>query len=120
VRNLDLLTSFYSGLFGLEVVEAQENDFAHLEAGGVAVSIVKIPVELSTSAHLEETPPRRSETPVKLSLPVASIANARMLALDLGGLVCAQDTEWSWRGGRRCDAIDPEGNVVQIVESDQE
>ena len=61
-------------------------------------------------------PARRSQTPIKLAMEVASISATRALAVDLGGRVDPVVGEWRFGDETRCDAVDPEGNVVQLIE----
>ncbi len=59
----------------------------------------------------------REDTPLKLCLPVPSIAPGRALASSLGGQLNPPAKEWAARGFRACDGTDPEGNVFQLRES---
>lgn len=95
-KDLDRLVRFYCGLFDLEVVESEVNDFAYLEGRDIALSIVQVPSEISKSIHVSEPPDRRGDTPVKHALPIPSIAKVRSLANDFGGLVCEKASEWMW------------------------
>jgi hypothetical protein len=54
--------------------------------------------------------------PIKLVFAVDSIEALRPLLVEWGGLVDPPDTQWTFRSGTHCDGIDPEGNVVQLVE----
>ena len=51
-----------------------------------------------------ESAPRRSETPIKLAIEVASLAAVRALAAHLGGQVDPSDREWEFRRATHCDA----------------
>jgi len=66
------------------------------EAAGATVTI-----KISVPAR------RRTEVPIKLGFPVASIDDARDRAGGLGGLVDPPDTDWVLEGFRRCDGVDP-------------
>jgi len=48
--------------------------------------------------------------------PVDSLAAARARVAMLGGRLDPADREWSARGFRACDGVDPEGNVFQLRE----
>ena len=56
----------------------------------------------------------REETPIKLMLPVASMAEARQAAVLQGGQVKPPDAQWTDQGCVVCDGHDPEGNVFQL------
>ena len=58
----------------------------------------------------------REDAPIKLFFPVPSLADARARASALGGRVLPVDREWEARGFRACDALDPEGHVLQLRE----
>jgi hypothetical protein len=47
---------------------------------------------------------------------VASIEDARRTAIQLGGDMNDAEMEWSFHGLKRCDGVDPEGNVFQVQE----
>jgi predicted enzyme related to lactoylglutathione lyase len=58
----------------------------------------------------------RENSYVKVCLPVASIAAARSIAAEYGGVIKPAAHEWIARGFRACDGHDPEGNVIQVRE----
>jgi len=112
-KDVARVRAFYERVGGLEVEEAAAG---HVVLGSPALQLVIVRVPDHVAASIEiTTPPRvRSETPIKLVLPVASIHEARALAPALGGEVAPAAREWEFRGSRACDAWDPEGNVVQL------
>jgi len=59
----------------------------------------------------------REDTYMKICLPVASLASARIKAAELGGLLRPPKHEWQARGFRACDGHDPEGNILQLRET---
>jgi predicted enzyme related to lactoylglutathione lyase len=62
-------------------------------------------------------PPRaREDTYIKPFFPVTSLSEARQRAAALGGQLRPQNEEWTARGFRACEAIDPDGNVIQFRE----
>jgi hypothetical protein len=65
--------------------------------------------------EISAPPVLRENVPVKLFLPVRSLAQAR-LHEQLGGGMKPADAEWSGPDFRACDGFDPEGNVVQFRE----
>jgi predicted enzyme related to lactoylglutathione lyase len=87
------MTAFYERCFGL--------DGLVLVKAGVVVAVA-------------DPPGRRDATPLKLVFDVASIAESGATVLAAGGRV--EDEPWEWEDHRRCDFLDPEGNVGQLRE----
>ncbi len=58
---------------------------------------------------------RREETPIKLIVPVDDLPAARRRIAEHGGAVDSPDREWTWESTVRVDAVDPEGNVLQLA-----
>lgn len=63
-----------------------------------------------------DPPVPRQDSYIKPFFPVASLESARERAAALGGRLEPADKEWSARGFRACEAVDPEGNVIQFRE----
>jgi len=61
-----------------------------------------------------DPPTPRRDSYVKLFFPVESLASIRDKVVAFGGQIDPVDKEWSARGFRACEAIDPEGNVIQF------
>jgi hypothetical protein len=57
---------------------------------------------------------RRSDVPLKLGFAVESIDRAALSIEGVGGTVAQKS--WNFAGYRRRDAVDPEGNVIQLLE----
>lgn len=72
---------------------------------------------LSTEPMVNEPPIAREDTYIKPFFPVTSLSEARERAAALGGQLRPQNEEWSARGFQACEAIDPDGNVIQFRES---
>ena len=58
----------------------------------------------------------REDSCIKPFFPVRSLAEAREHAAATGGKLRPQSAEWEARGFRACEAIDPDGNVIQFRE----
>lgn len=69
-----------------------------------------------TSIVITEPPARRSDTPIKPVFRVPSLETLRSVVDELGGALDVEDAAWTWKGLRRLDALDPEGNVVRLCE----
>lgn len=110
------VAAFYAALGGLVQVESSDGDFVTLESEHLQVSFVRVPVHVAAAYPVADPVQRRTDTPVKLVLPVPDLAAARAAAPGLGGSVDPIERQWDWRGGRQVDAVDPEGNVVSLRE----
>jgi len=108
-----LLLAFYESVAGL-AVEHIERDHVILRSQSFQLVILKIPERIATSVEIGTPPRRRTDTPIKLVFFIASIADARAAALELGGELDPPEREWEFQGCRVCDGQDPEGNVVQF------
>lgn len=59
-------------------------------------------------------PVAREDSYLKAYFPVADLARTRAVVQANGGLMHAPEKEFEHRGLRFCDAVDPEGNVIQF------
>lgn len=114
-KDLPRVARFYEELAAMTVL-LSDSHVVVLESPGFQLVLHAIPVEISNTFEIETPPQRRSDVPVKLFFPVASLARARALAATLGGAVDPVQDEWDARVFRACDGHDPEGNVVQFRE----
>jgi hypothetical protein len=87
-----------------------------LESESMSLSLVVVPERVAATIDVSVPPVRRDRVPVKLAFPVKSIEALRPLAAELGGLVDPTTTQRVFRGSMLCDGIDPEGNVIQLLE----
>ena len=110
------LASFYEHVAGLTQREADE-EYVLLEAPSFQLVILQISERIAANITIEKPPRKRENTPIKLFLNVNSIENARLAAKGLGGELNSVETEWKFHGVKRCDGIDPEGNVFQLQET---
>ena len=110
------LASFYEQVAGLTQREADE-EYVLLEAPSFQLVILQIPERFAANVTIENPPRKRENTPIKLFLNVRNIADARQKAKQLGGEMDAAEKEWKFHGVKRCDGIDPEGNVFQLQEA---
>jgi catechol-2,3-dioxygenase len=116
VKSLGLMTAFYEKCLGMSAVDSAEGDFAVLAGGGWELSLVSVPPAVAAAIVITDPPARRANTPVKLAFEVAGIEGLRTVVAGAGGLVDPAATGREFRGYRMVDAIDPEGNVVQLRE----
>lgn len=61
-------------------------------------------------------PAVREDSYIKPFFPTRSLSEARALAAKLGGEMRPRSEEWEARGFRACEAVDPDGNVIQFRE----
>jgi predicted enzyme related to lactoylglutathione lyase len=111
VGDLDAQRAFYERCFGLRI-EDEGTGFCGLASEAWLLTLVQ-----SDEAVPASTPPaRRGETPVKLAFSVRAIDDLRPLVAELGGVVDPSAAAWQFRDALHCDLVDPEGNVVQLVQ----
>jgi len=115
-KNVVVLAEFYQSVGAMRTVHA-DADHIVLDEGSFQIVVHAIPERIAKQIVITRPPEIRRETPLKLCIPVASIAQARVCAAELGGLVGAEGEEWESREFRACDGHDPEGNVFQVRHS---
>jgi predicted enzyme related to lactoylglutathione lyase len=112
-KDLERVTRFYEAMFGMQRLHADE---AHvvLQSPDIQLLVHAIPPAYAADIVITQPPIPREEQALKFFLSVASVAAARATAGPLGGSV---DTMlWDGPGFRACNAVDPEGNILQIRE----
>ncbi|HEY9100475.1 VOC family protein [Chitinimonas sp.] len=114
-KYLGRVCDFYAAVTQLPLVE-READYAILAGHGYQLVLHAIPAAYAADIVITDPPERREDTAVKLIFTVPSIAAARALAAQHGGVVDGEEYEWDFQGYRLCDGHDPEGNVVQVRE----
>jgi catechol 2,3-dioxygenase-like lactoylglutathione lyase family enzyme len=117
VQRLDPMRAFYVGCLGLVVVE-QDDTTAMLENDGWTLHLVTVPAAVAATIELSDPPRRRAETPLKPVFEVAGIEALRGQIAELGGELDPPERGRSFGGALRLDALDPEGNVIQLLEAD--
>ena len=115
MNDLERMRTFYERCLGLDRGDTTE-DYAVLESDMWRLSLVVVPPSVAATFQLSVPPRRREQTPVKLAFRVPRIDDLRSPAAALGGHVDPPSAEWDFLGFRRCDATDPEGNVIQLLE----
>jgi len=115
-KNVDRVATFYREMISMSVVHT-DHDHVVLDSESMQLVVHAIPREIADAIKITDPPEVREGLPIKLCLPVSSIAEARSKATALGGNVDPKEDEWQARGFRACDGYDPEGNVVQLREN---
>jgi predicted enzyme related to lactoylglutathione lyase len=111
VGDLVGMRALYAECFGLSITDSGPG-YCGLSSAAWLVTLVQSDEALPATMP----PPRRGDTPVKLGFEVPSIEELRRIAARLGGQVSPADAEWEFRNAVRCDCLDPEGNVIQLVQ----
>lgn len=111
-HGLDRLSAFYADCIGLAPAERGDG-YRELQAGDLVLWLVR------GQAPAPRLDPnglvmRRSDVPLKLGFAVESIDRVARRIEGFGGTVAK--TSWEFAGYRRRDAVDPEGNVIQLLE----
>ena len=107
------VAQFYRRLFSMADILSDDQHIV-LDSENFQLVIHSIPQTIADTVRITEPPAVRSNMPVKLCLPVASIAQARAAAPALGGSIQPPDQAWQSPSFRACDGYDPEGNVIQF------
>lgn len=105
------LARFYQAMTGLPV-RFTDDGITVLASETFELVIHSLPGEPAVN-----NPPHvRQDTYIKPFFPVTSLAEVRAKAVALGGQLRPPNEEWEARGFRACEAIDPDGNVIQFRE----
>lgn len=114
-KDLAHLTRFYAALGGA-IAEEVAGDYAVIRDGTGEIALLQIPAQIAEHIQITDPPTVRAATPIKLRFQVASIETALSTITGLGGRTEADAKPWSFRGHMIQDAIDPEGNVIQLCQ----
>ena len=114
-KDIARVSAFYEAVTDLNVTHTEKGHIV-LECAGFQLVVVAMREDIAESIEITNPPERRTDTALKLVLPVTSLSHAREAATRLGGELNPPKREWSFQGHRVCDGHDPEGNVVQFSE----
>jgi catechol 2,3-dioxygenase-like lactoylglutathione lyase family enzyme len=117
VKDVSRVVAFYSAVLDLPAIDRDENHVV-LQSGGLQLVVLGIPKNMASSIEIATPPARRANAAFKPVFFVRSLTEVRAAAEAFGGVLNPTDKEWSFRGSRVCDGLDPEGNVVQFREVD--
>jgi catechol 2,3-dioxygenase-like lactoylglutathione lyase family enzyme len=117
VRRLAQMRAFYARCLGLVVVE-QDDTTAMLQNERWTLHLVTVPAAVAATIGSEDPPRRRAETPLKPAFEVVGIEALRGRIDQLGGSLDPPERGRSFGGAVRLDAVDPEGNVIQLLEAE--
>ena len=108
----DLMRSanFYAALLGGEIHDRSEA-FVRVSSDLSEVLLHQIPGATPAVSY-----PLREDAAMKPVYFVASIDSSRKAVVELGGRVYDASTVATYGNVHYCDAVDPEGNVIQLAE----
>ena len=109
------MAAFYSEVLGLSETN-RDGDHIRLESPTFLLVVHRIAGPAPPIGDPGEPPVRRARAAFKPVFFVESLASTRALAKTLGGVMEPAEKEWSYNGVLICDAVDPEGNVIQFRE----
>ena len=112
-KELKRVATFYEHVAGMRVCR-DTIDHVMLESGAFQLVVLRIPPRIAKKISITTPPARRENTPIKPVFFVESIAQARRVAAQCGGILNDARREWDFDGVTVCDGCDPEGNVFQV------
>jgi catechol 2,3-dioxygenase-like lactoylglutathione lyase family enzyme len=109
------VATFYSNVLGLNEVH-RDDDHILLESPVFQLVVHRIPGPSATTSDLPK-PSRRGDAAFKPVFFIPDLTRARTVTQAHGGTMEPRHKEWSFNGTTVCDAVDPEGNVIQFRET---
>ncbi len=113
-KDLSRLVQFYSAVLQAHALY-QDAEYAVLQPADMQLVIHAIPAHIASTFEISSPPAARESQAIKLFFTVPSIAWARTVAQAAGGQVHGQ--VWQGQGFSACNAMDPEGNILQVREA---
>ena len=112
---MDRVAAFYSSVLGLSEAN-RDDDHILLESPGFQLVVHRLPERPGPAVEMAEGPVRRAAAAFKSVFFVPNVARVRAIADAHGGAMDPEEKEWRFEGALVCDALDPEGNVIQFRE----
>jgi predicted enzyme related to lactoylglutathione lyase len=113
-KDPDRVAAFYAALGGM--VELHRRDeLIVLQSPDLQLLVHRIPPAIAAGIVIGSPPVRREDCALKFFFTVPSLEEARERAQALGGALF--DERWPGPGFVACNAMDPEGNVLQLREA---
>jgi len=107
------LAQFYESVAGIPIVFSDDS-FTVLASETFELVLHSV----SGEWHVSDPPRAREDSCLKPFFPVRKLSEAREKAATFGGQLRPKNDEWTARGFRACEAIDPDGNVIQFREDE--
>lgn len=118
VKDLKRMCNFYGELLGTKPRNRNWADvWATFDHGALRFALHAVPAELAANIEIASPPTPREGSPMKLIFEVEDVEaiRARLEALGI------QTIRRAWQEtGAAFDAVDPEGNIVQICSSSED
>ena len=112
---MDRVAAFYSSVLGLNQAN-RDDDHILLESPGFQLVVHRLLGHPASAVEMAERPVRRAAAAFKPVFFVPNVARVRAIADAHGGAMDPEEKEWRFEGALVCDALDPEGNVIQFRE----
>lgn len=109
--DMDRVAAFYVAVLGLDEAVRADDHFV-LESPGFQLVVHR--AVGNGVAPAQGGPVRRASAAFKPVYFVPTLAGLREVIARHGGLMEPPEREWSFNGVAVCDALDPEGNVIQL------
>lgn len=113
-RDMELLVQFYKAL-GFDVLDRQDGH-TNLGSANSELMIIQAPAEIVGSIDMTVPAAVRTHTPIKLVFNVPSIEATAQQVNTHGGRVDRGQARWDFGDFYVQDAVDPEGNILQLRE----
>lgn len=111
-KNLDRVATFYSAVLGLTEVN-RDGDHILLESAGFQLVVHRMTGDAPPGVVTAPPTPRVAAA-YKPVFFVPDISRLRAVVARHGGVMDPVEREWSFNALTVCDALDPEGNVIQF------
>lgn len=115
-KSLENLAQFYLHIGG-QITDERTGEFSVIANGGTELIILQAPSEIASQIVISDPPAIRSATPLKPILETSSIEDVLHELSKFGGRPVPGAEIWKFRQYLVQDIVDPEGNVVQLWQS---
>lgn len=105
------IASFYQQVAGMTILH-ERDDLTVLQSPDIQLLIHRIPDQYAKAISISSPPEKREYAALKFFLTVDSLDDVNGVARALGGEVFEE--RWQGPGFIACNAMDPEGNVIQL------
>ncbi len=113
-KHLERLTAFYAAVLSMKVIHTTPQ-MVILQSTDMQIILHRIPGEISSTFEIAQPPAPREDAAYKFFFTVESLAHAESVATRQGGSVLPE--QWQGPGFKVRNAVDPEGNIFQLRES---
>lgn len=111
--NVDRIAAFYAAVLGLDEA-GRDGDHILLDSPGYQLVVHRIVTGAPAAADAAAPPVRRATAAFKPVFFVPSVSSLRPIVERHEGVMEPPEREWSFHGATVCDALDPDGNVIQF------